>query len=74
MAEVRWLEAKQESNFALFAPHLEEVVALTRDKAQVLSQALGLAPYDALIDGFSPGLPERGDRPAVPRRHAACRP
>jgi carboxypeptidase Taq len=55
-AEVRWLEARQEDNFALFAPHLEEVVALTRDKAQVLSQALGLAPYDALIDGFSPGF------------------
>jgi len=57
VAEVRWLEAKQESNFELFAPHLEEVVALTRDKAQVLSQALGIAPYDALIDGFSPGFP-----------------
>jgi carboxypeptidase Taq len=40
----------------LFAPHLEEVVALTRDKAQVLSKALDLAPYDALIDGFSPGF------------------
>ncbi len=56
LAEVRWLEAQQENNFALFAPHLEEVVALTRDKAQVLSQALGLAPYDSLIDGFSPGF------------------
>jgi carboxypeptidase Taq len=56
VAEVRWLEAKQESNFALFAPHLEEVVALTRDKAQALSQALGLSPYDSLIDGFSPGF------------------
>jgi carboxypeptidase Taq len=56
VAEVHWLEAKQESNFALFAPHLEEVVALTRDKAQVLSQALGLSPYDSLIDGFSPGF------------------
>ena len=29
---------------------------MTRDKAQVLSKALGLAPYDALIDGFSPGF------------------
>jgi carboxypeptidase Taq len=56
LAEVRWLEAKQANDFALFAPHLEEVVALTRDKAAVLSQALGLAPYDALIDGFSPGF------------------
>jgi carboxypeptidase Taq len=56
LAEVRWLEARQANDFALFAPHLEEVVALTRDKAQVLSKALGLAPYDALIDGFSPGF------------------
>ena len=56
VAEVRWLDARHENNFALFAPHLEEVVALTRDKAQVLSQALGIEPYDALIDGFSPGF------------------
>ena len=56
LAEVRWLEAKQANDFATFAPHLEEVVALTRDKAQVLSKALDLAPYDALIDGFSPGF------------------
>jgi carboxypeptidase Taq len=55
-AEVRWIEAKEQANFSLFAPHLEEVVALTRDRAQVLSQALGLAPYDALIDEFSPGF------------------
>jgi len=56
VAEVRWLDAKREGNFSLFAAHLEEVVALTRDKAQLLSQALGLTPYDALIDGFSPGF------------------
>jgi carboxypeptidase Taq len=55
-AEVRWIEAKEQANFSLFAPHLEEVVALARDRAQVLSQALGLAPYDALIDEFSPGF------------------
>jgi carboxypeptidase Taq len=55
-AEVRWIEAKEQGDFALLAPHLEEVVALTRDRAQVLSQALGLAPYDALIDEFSPGF------------------
>jgi carboxypeptidase Taq len=60
LAEVRWLEAKQQDSFALFAPHLEEVVALTRDKAQVLSQALGLSPYDSLIDEFSPGFLSAG--------------
>jgi len=55
-AEVRWLEAKQKSDFSLFAPHLEEVVNLTRDKAALIGKALNLSPYDALIDEFSPGL------------------
>jgi carboxypeptidase Taq len=55
-AEVRWLEAKQKSDFSLFAPHLEEVVSLLRDKAALLGKALKLDPYDALADEFSPGL------------------
>jgi len=40
----------------VFAPHLEEVVHLVRDKAALLGQARGLAPYDALVDGFTPGI------------------
>jgi carboxypeptidase Taq len=55
-AEVKWLEAKQKSDFSLFAPHLEEVANLTRDKAGLLGKALKLDPYDALLDEFSPGL------------------
>ena len=55
-AEARWLEARQQGKFELFAPHLEEVVHLVRDKAALLGQALNLAPYDALVDEFSPGL------------------
>jgi carboxypeptidase Taq len=55
-AEAKWADARQQRSFAAFAPHLEEVVALTRDRANLLGQALGLAPYDALIDEFSPGL------------------
>ncbi|MBV8743360.1 MAG: carboxypeptidase M32 [Sinobacteraceae bacterium] len=55
-AEARWLEARQQGKFSLFAPHLEEVVHLVRDKAALLGQALNLAPYDALVDEFSPGL------------------
>ncbi|MGH8260808.1 MAG: carboxypeptidase M32, partial [Steroidobacteraceae bacterium] len=50
------LEARQQSRFETFAPQLEEVVALVRDKAALLGQALNLAPYDALIDEFSPGI------------------
>jgi carboxypeptidase Taq len=55
-AEVKWVEAKQKSEFAIFAPHLEEVVNLLRDKAGLLGKALNLDPYDALVDEFSPGM------------------
>jgi carboxypeptidase Taq len=55
-AEVHWAEARRQNNFDLFAPHLEEVVHLVRDKAALLGQALGLPPYDALVDEFSPGI------------------
>src|SRR5258707_9153663 len=55
-AESRWLEARSQSKFEAFAPYLEEVVHLVRDKAALLGQALNLAPYDALVDEFSPGL------------------
>jgi len=55
-AEVFWVEAKKANDFKLLAPHLEEVVHLVRDKAALLGQARGLAPYDALVDGFTPGV------------------
>ncbi|MGH8311610.1 MAG: carboxypeptidase M32, partial [Steroidobacteraceae bacterium] len=55
-AEVQWLEARQQGKYELFAGHLEEVVNLVRDKAALLGQALNLAPYDALVDEFSPSI------------------
>jgi carboxypeptidase Taq len=55
-AESRWLEARTQGKFEPFAPYLEEVLHLVRDKAALLGQALNLAPYDALVDEFSPGL------------------
>jgi carboxypeptidase Taq len=55
-AEISWAEARRQNDFALFAPHLEEVLHLVRDKAALLGQALGLSSYDALVDEFSPGL------------------
>ncbi len=55
-AEVQWAEARRQNDFELFAPHLEEVVQLVRDKSALLGQALGLPPYDALVDEFSPGV------------------
>lgn len=55
-AEAHWLEARRQNRFEVFAPHLEEVLHLVRDRAQLLGQALNLAPYDALVDEFSPGI------------------
>jgi carboxypeptidase Taq len=55
-AEVHWLEARRAGRYEDVAPHLAEVVALMRDRAALLGQHLGLAPYDALIDEYSPGV------------------
>ncbi|HUX74066.1 MAG TPA: carboxypeptidase M32 [Steroidobacteraceae bacterium] len=55
-AEVSWVEARNAGDFKLFAPHLEEVVHLVRDKAALLGQARGLAPYDALVEVYTPGI------------------
>jgi len=54
-AEAKWLLARESGKFEDFAPHLEEVVHLVRDKAQLLGQSRNLSPYDALVDEFSPG-------------------
>jgi carboxypeptidase Taq len=55
-AEVQWMEARQQGKFEIFAPHLEEVLHLVRDKATLLGQALNLSPYDALADAYTPGI------------------
>lgn len=51
-----WREARAKSDFALVRTALAEVVRLTREAAAALSPALGLAPYDALMDGFQRGI------------------
>lgn len=51
-----WRSARAASDFAAVAPHLAEVFALVREQAQALAPALGLSPYDALMDGFQRGI------------------
>jgi len=51
-----WRDAKAKSDFGLVRPLLAEVVRLQRETAQALSAALGLAPYDALMDGYQRGV------------------
>ncbi len=51
-----WRVARQDADFASIKPHLAEVLQLTRETASALSGALGLSPYDALMDGFQQGI------------------
>lgn len=51
-----WREARRQSDFAMVRPHLEQVVRLMREAAAALAPALGLDPYDALMDGYQRGM------------------
>ena len=51
-----WREARRTSDFTAVAPYLAEVVNLVRQGAAAMAPALGLSPYDALMDGFQPGI------------------
>lgn len=52
--EAIWRDAKAKSDFAAVKPALEEILRLTREVAAVKAEALGLTPYDALMDQFEP--------------------
>ena len=54
--EQAWRPARAENDWAAVTDKLETVLALTRQKAQALADALGCAPYDALLDDYQPGL------------------
>jgi carboxypeptidase Taq len=51
-----WRVARKDADFNLVKPHLTEVLRLTREAATALSGALGLSPYDALMDGYQQGV------------------
>ena len=55
-AEALWREARERNDFAILAPALDEVLRLTRNRAAMLGQHMGLDPYDALLDEYTPGL------------------
>ena len=55
-AEMVWREARAKSDFAMLLPHLREVLDLEREIGAAKGAALGLAPYDALLDLYDPGL------------------
>ena len=56
--EQSWRTARGANDFEAVAPRLEEVLALTRERAHTLAEAAGdgTAPYDALLDEYEPNL------------------
>lgn len=55
-SEQAWRKLRAENDWKSFQPKLEAVVSLKKQVAAALGQALALSPYDALIDGFEPGM------------------
>ncbi len=53
--EMAWREARPAADFAGILTPFENLLALVRESAEALGNALGLDPYDALLDGFAPG-------------------
>ncbi|MDH3772323.1 MAG: carboxypeptidase M32, partial [Nitrospirota bacterium] len=55
-SEMLWRQARENDDFAALAPALETVIGLVRERAGALGETLGCAPYDALLDGYEPGI------------------
>ena len=52
LAEPIWMRAREDSDWPLFAPHLERVLALKLEAAHRLDAG---HPYDAMLDRYDPG-------------------
>jgi carboxypeptidase Taq len=49
-----WAEAREKSDFKIYQPYLEKIVALNQKQAELIGYKE--SPYDALLDDFEPGL------------------
>jgi carboxypeptidase Taq len=54
--ETAWRDAHPRGDFAAVLPSLERVLELVREAAAAQGARLGLGPYDALLDGYEPGV------------------
>jgi len=53
--EMRWRQARADSDFAGLLPYLAEVLNLQRQIGKAKGEKLGLSPYDALLNDYEPG-------------------
>lgn len=68
-----WREARRDSDFVAVSPYLAEVVSLVRQSAEAMAPALGLSPYDALMDGYQRGIGAADVAPVFARYEAFLR-
>ncbi len=54
--EHAWRRQRPANDWAGFLPNLRQVLATAREAAALLSAQTGLRPYDALMDGYEPGM------------------
>ncbi len=52
--EAVWRDARADDDFARVLPSLKALLALVRETAAAKSAALGLSPYEALLDEYEP--------------------
>jgi carboxypeptidase Taq len=54
--EHAWRRQRPANDWAGFLPNLKEMVALAREEAALLAEQLGCSRYEALMDGYEPGM------------------
>ena len=69
IAREAWVHARADSKFSVFQPHLEKIVELTRQKADLWGYKE--SPYDALMDDYEPGMTTKEVRPVLEQLRAA---
>ncbi len=52
-SQYHWQKARQANDFSIFAPYLDKVIAMTRQKADYFGWQY--TPYNALLDEYEPG-------------------
>ena len=54
LGQQAWVQARAATNYSLFQPHLEKIIALRQEYASFFPDFEH--PYDALLDDFEPGM------------------
>ncbi|MGL5358906.1 MAG: carboxypeptidase M32, partial [Shewanella sp.] len=54
--ENAWRDQRKNNDWLGFKPNLKAVIALAKEEAQIRAEAQHIAPYDALLNKFEPGM------------------